>query len=145
MRVIGVIIVILALAIGIIPQFTDCLSQGGAIELPSGASIPMRCHWTRQAEVAVALPLGIAGIAMVASRRRTTLRVLSVITISLGLSAILLPTYLIGVCASEEMICNMVMKPTLLFAGILTMTVGLAGLVYLRDDGSPTNSVTGSE
>jgi sugar phosphate permease len=86
--------------------------------------------------VAVAFPLGIVGIAVLASRRKPTSRTLSVVTISLGLGAVLLPTVLVGVCASEDMICNMVMKPTLLFAGILTMAVGLVGLVYLRDDGS---------
>ncbi len=136
MKAIGAVIVILALVIGVVPQFTDCLSQGSSIELPNGTSIPMKCHWTRQAEVAVALPLGLAGIVMLAGRRRSTLRALSIVTISLGLAAVLLPATLIGVCASEEMICNMVMKPTLLFAGILTMAVGLVGLVYLRDDGS---------
>jgi hypothetical protein len=139
MRAIGAIIVVLALVIGIIPQFTDCLSQGSAIELPSGATIPMRCHWTRQAEVAVALPLGVVGVAMIASRRRHTRRALSIVTASLGLAAVLVPTYLIGVCASEEMICAMVMKPTLLLAGILTMAVGVVGLVYLRDDGGQDN------
>jgi hypothetical protein len=136
-KAVGAIIIALALAIGIIPQFTDCLSQGGAIELPSGATIPMRCHWTRQAEVAVALPLLVVGIAMVASRSKPALRVLSIVAISLGLAAVLLPTYLIGVCVSQEMICNLVMKPTLLLAGILTMAVGLVGLIYLRDDGAP--------
>jgi hypothetical protein len=136
MKAIGAIIVALALVIGVVPQFTDCLSQGGAIRLSDGTSIPMRCHWTRQAEIAVALPLAVVGVATLASRRRSILRVLSIVTISLGLGAVLLPTTLIGVCTSEEMICNLVMKPTLLFAGILTMAVGLVGLVYLRDDGS---------
>jgi hypothetical protein len=136
MKAIGGIIVALALVIGIVPQFTDCLSQGGAIQLPNGTSIPMRCHWTRQAEVAVALPLGVVGVAMLASRRRSTLRALSVVAVSLGLAAVLLPAALIGVCSSAEMICNMVMRPTLLLAGIVTMAVGLVGLVYLRDDGS---------
>jgi hypothetical protein len=136
MKAIGTIIAALALVIGLVPQFSDCLSQGSAIELPSGTSIPMRCHWTRQAEVAVALPLGVVGIIMVASRRRSALRALSIVAMSLGLAAVLLPTYLIGVCASEEMICSMVMKPTLLFAGILTIAVGLVGIVYLRDDGA---------
>jgi hypothetical protein len=140
MRAIGAIIIVLALVIGIVPQFTDCLSQGGAIELPSRATIPMRCHWTRQAEAAVALPLGVVGVVMIASRRRHTRRALSVIAMALGLAAVLLPTYLIGVCASEEMICAMVMKPTLLLAGILTMAVGLVGLIYLRDDGAPDES-----
>jgi hypothetical protein len=145
MKAIGTIIAALALVIGLVPQFSDCLSQGSAIELPSGTSIPMRCHWTRQAEVAVALPLGVVGIIMVASRRRSALRALSIVAMSLGLAAVLLPTYLIGVCASEEMICSMVMKPTLLFAGILTMAVGLVGLVYLRDDGTQATPAADAE
>jgi hypothetical protein len=135
MKAIGAFLVILALVIGIVPQFTDCLAQGSAIELPNGASIPMRCHWTRQAEVAVAFPLGIVGILVLLNRRRQTLRTLLLVGMALGLAAILLPAYLIGVCASDDMICSMLMKPTLLFAGVLTMATCLVGLVYLRGEG----------
>lgn len=134
MKVIGVILVALALIIGIVPQFTDCLAQGSAIELPNGNTIPMRCHWTRQAEVAVAFPLGIVGILVLLTRRRQTLRALLIVGIALGIAAILLPAYLIGVCAGEDMICSMVMKPTLLFAGVLTVGTSLVGLVYLRGE-----------
>lgn len=135
MRAIGVILFILALVIGIVPQFTDCLAQGSAIELPNGNIVPMRCHWTRQAEVAVAFPLGIVGILVLFSRRRPALRVLLFVGASLGAAAILVPTYLIGVCASADMICNMLMRPTLLFAGILTVATCLVGVVYLRGQG----------
>jgi hypothetical protein len=132
MKAIGTFFIILALVIGIVPQFTDCLAQGKTIALPNGKTIPMKCHWTRQAEVAVAIPLGLVGILTFSSKRRETRRVLSGLGLSLGLVAILLPTTLIGVCASQEMMCNMVMKPTLIFAGALTMATGLVGLVYLR-------------
>jgi len=134
MKAIGVILIVLALIIGIVPQFTDCLAQGSAIELPNGTTIPMRCHWTRQAEVAVALPLGVVGILVLFSRRRQTLRALLLVGMALGIAAFLLPAYLIGVCASEDMICNMLMKPTLLFAGILTIATCLVGVVYLRGE-----------
>ena len=40
------ILIILALVVAIVPQFTDCQSQGRAIELPNGKTIPMKCHWT---------------------------------------------------------------------------------------------------
>ena len=130
MKAIGAILVALALVIGIVPQFTDCLAQGSAIELANGAAIPMRCHWTRQAEVAVAIPLGIVGFLVFFNRRRQTLRALLLVGIALGLGAILLPAYLIGVCASDDMICSMLMKPTLLFAGVLTVATCLVGLVY---------------
>ena len=135
MKAIGAILIILALVIGIVPQFTDCLAQGSAIELPNGKTIPMRCHWTRQAEVAVALPLGIVGILVLFSRRRQTQRALLFVGMALGAAAFLLPAYLIGVCASDDMICSMLMKPTLLFAGILTVATCLAGVVYLRGEG----------
>jgi len=135
MKVIGAIIVVLALVVGVVPQFTDCLSQGQAIELPNGTTLPMRCHWTRQAEVAVALPLGVVGILTIVNKRRQTLRALSILAVALGLGAILLPAYLIGVCASADMICSMIMKPTLLLAGVLTMGAGAVGLIYLRGEG----------
>jgi hypothetical protein len=138
MKAIGAILVALALVIGIVPQFTDCLAQGSAIELPNGNILPMRCHWTRQAEVAVAFPLAIVGILVLISRRRQTLRALSFVGIALGVAAILLPTYLIGVCASDDMICSMLMKPTLLFAGVLTAATSLVGLVYLRGEAWPS-------
>jgi hypothetical protein len=132
MKAIGAIIVILALVIGIVPQFTDCLAQGKAITLPNGNSLPMKCHWTRQAEVAVAIPLLVVGVLTILSRRKQTLRALAVVGLALGAAAILIPAYLIGVCASDEMICSMLMKPTLLFAGTLTITVNVIALVYLR-------------
>jgi hypothetical protein len=145
MKVIAAILIVLALVIGIVPQFTDCLSQGSAIELANGMRLPMRCHWTRQAEVAVAMPLGAVGLLMLFSRRRQTLRALLVVGIVLGVAAILLPAYLIGVCASDEMICSMLMKPTLLFAGVLTVATSLVGLVYLRGPGQDTLEGSGME
>ena len=57
MKVIGVLMVVLALVSGILPQFTDCSSQGRAITLPNGKQIDMKCHWTARAEAAMALPL----------------------------------------------------------------------------------------
>ncbi|MGD8598649.1 MAG: DUF4418 family protein [Anaerolineae bacterium] len=143
MRAIGVILVALALVIGIVPQFTDCWAQGSAIALPNGNRLPMRCHWTRQAEVAVAFPLGIAGLMVLFTRRRQTLRALLVVGLALGIAVILVPAYLIGVCASDDMICSLVMKPTLLFAGILTVATNLAGLVYLRGAEPDTLSTAG--
>ena len=148
MKAIGAILVALALIIGIVPQFTDCLAQGSAIELPNGNRLPMRCHWTRQAEVAVAFPLGIVGILVLLSHRRQTLRALLLVGIALGVAAFLLPAYLIGVCASDDMICSMLMKPTLLFAGVLTVATCLTGVVYLRGEGGDftgTDPIVGEE
>jgi len=137
-KTIGVVLVTLAMIIGILPQFTDCMAQGGALQLSNGSTLPMRCHWTRQAEVAVALPLGVVGAVVLVNRRRQTLRVALIIGIALSAAAVLLPTYLIGVCASEDMVCNMVMKPALVFAGVVATLTNLVGLVYLRGDMRPS-------
>ena len=144
MKVIAAILIILALIVGIVPQFTDCLAQGKAIELPNGKSLPMKCHWTRQAEVAVALPLLVVGVLMLFSRRRTTLRILAAVALALGISAILVPAYLIGTCASAEMVCNLLMKPVLLFAGIVIVVTSVVALVYLRGE-DPDAVDTGTE
>jgi hypothetical protein len=144
MKVIAVILIILALIVGIVPQFTDCLAQGREIEMPNGKTMPMKCHWTRQAEIAVALPLLVVGVLMLFSRRRSTLRILAVVALVLGVSAILIPAYLIGTCASAEMICNLLMKPILLFAGILIVVTSAVALVYLRGE-DPDAVDTGTE
>ena len=76
-------------------------------------------------------------------RSRTLLSALLVVGLALGIAVILVPAYLIGVCASDDMICSLVMKPTLLFAGILTVATNLAGLVYLRGAEPDTLSTAG--
>ena len=144
MKVIAAILIILALIVGIVPQFTDCLAQGREIEMPNGKTIPMKCHWTRQAEVAVALPLLVVGVLMLFSHRRSAQRILAAVALILGISAILVPAYLIGTCASAEMICNLLMKPILLFAGIVVVATSVVALVYLRGEG-PDAVDTGTE
>ena len=134
MKLIGAVLVLLSLVLGVVPIFSDCQSQGNAITLASGATLPMKCHWTGRAELAVAGPLLFVGGLTMALRRRQARRALLALGLVLGVFAILLPTALIGVCGNPEMICNLVMKPTLVFAGLLTVGAILAGLVYLRGD-----------
>jgi hypothetical protein len=129
MKVIASILIVLALVIAVVPQFTDCQSQGRALTLQSGKTVPMKCHWTGQAEIVVGGPLLILGGLMFANRRRGTLRSLSILGIVLGVFAVLLPTALIGVCASADMLCNSVMKPTLIFSGSLVTIASLVGLI----------------
>ena len=129
MKTIGIIFVVLALAIGVVPQFTNCSAQGRSLELANGRTTPMKCYWTAQAELAVAGPLLLVGGLVIFNRRKETQRTLSMAGALLGVFAILLPTSLIGVCASDEMLCNILMKPTLVFSGVVVVMAGLLGLV----------------
>jgi protein-S-isoprenylcysteine O-methyltransferase Ste14 len=128
-KAIGIIFVVLALAIGVVPQFTNCSAQGRSLDLANGRTIPMKCYWTAQAELAVAVPLLLVGGFVALSRRKEAQRALSSVGALLGVFAILLPTSLIGVCASDEMLCNILMKPTLVFSGVVAVMAGLLGLV----------------
>jgi hypothetical protein len=128
MKVIAVILVVLALVIGVVPQFTDCQSQGKAITLANGKTIPMKCHWTAIAEIVTAVTLGAVGVLLFVSKRKETRLVLAVLAAVLGAFSLLLPTVLIGVCSSG-MMCEIVMKPLLVLCGILVMLAGLVALI----------------
>jgi hypothetical protein len=124
MKVAAVVIIVLAVVVGVVPQFTDCQSHGRSIGLADGRSLSMKCHWTAKAEIALAVPLLLCGVSLLVSRRKESWRQQAVLTIALGLFVVLLPTVLIGVCAKPDMVCCALMKPTLTLAGILVATLG---------------------
>ena len=125
MKYIGILIIVLALVIGILPQFTDCQSQGRAITTADGKTVPMKCHWTAVAELILAIPLAAIGGMLFFSKRRETRLSLSVLGALIGVFVVLIPTTLIGVCASSMMLCNNLMMPTLVLVGILVVAAGL--------------------
>jgi hypothetical protein len=130
-KFLGITLVILALAIAIIPTFTDCQSQGKSITLANGKTIPMKCHWTGVAEIATAVPLIGVGVMMIPSRRKSNLMSLGIMGSLLGIMAVLLPNKLIGVCSSS-MVCNTVMQPSLTALGALAIVGGLGAVVLSR-------------
>jgi len=128
MKVIAAIFIISAMVIGIVPQFTDCESQGRAIELGNGKTVPMKCHWSAQAEIPLAVTLLAVGVLMWIKNSKESRLILSILGIVLGVFVILIPTYLFGVCASFEMLCNSLMKPILIFFGTVTTIASVIGL-----------------
>ncbi|MGQ9554918.1 MAG: DUF4418 family protein [Anaerolineae bacterium] len=129
MKAVAAILIVLAIGLAVIPQFTDCQSQGKMITLPNGKQIPMKCHWSAQAELALAVPLAAVGVMLAAGKRRETGRFLSITGAILGVLAILVPTALIGVCDSSEMICRTTMEPSVILMGTLVILASLVGLV----------------
>ena len=125
MKIASILLVLLALVVAFVPQFTDCESQGRAITLANGMTIPMKCHWTGQSELALSAPLLGLGILLRTSRRKESLRSLGVLGMIVGVFIILLPTALIGVCSDPHMICNAVMRPTLILTGTMTCIASL--------------------
>jgi hypothetical protein len=156
-KVLAVLIVIAALVIIIVPQFTNCesgkdnaatksitiinvgsastaqyagmSSTMGAAE--AAAALPyrmMKCFWSARAEIIAGIPLFVVGVLLLFARRRETTRVLGIVAVVVGLLTILIPTTIVGTCANSMMVCNTEMKPTLLVAGGITVALGIAAI-----------------
>lgn len=124
----GVALVVLAIAIAVVPHFNTCQYNGKLITLSSGAAIPMKCTWSAQASIATGAGLLAVGILLPFSRKKETTGFLSVIGITMGAMALLIPTKLIGVCGSS-MPCHTFMQPFLVSSGGLAMALSAVGLV----------------
>ncbi len=88
----GLLVVALGIAIAVVPQFNNCYHDGKSIALANGGTTPMKCVWTARAELATGLPLLAVGAMMTASRRKESLRNLSVMGVVLGVFVMLRPT-----------------------------------------------------
>jgi hypothetical protein len=124
----GITVMALALAIIITPQFLNCSAQGHAMTLANGKTAPMKCLWSARAEIAVGIPILASGAAMLFARKKESLRYLGILGSILGIFVILIPTTLIGVCNST-MVCNTVMRPSLILLGSLTTAISLAQII----------------
>jgi hypothetical protein len=129
LKIPAALIVILAILIGTLPHFFNCQYDGKALTLENGRQVPMKCYWTARASLAVAIPLLAVGLLMAFSKQKEALRALTLVGAVLGGMVILLPTRLIGVCQHPGASCNLVMKPALIFAGILVIGISLVSLV----------------
>jgi hypothetical protein len=130
LKVMGIILILVALIVCIVPQFTDCYSQGLQIDLGDGKLIPMKCHWTAFGEIAAGIPLLVTGILILVSRRKETFFALSILALIINALIILLPTQLIGVCAMPTHTCVTEMKPVLLISGVVGLIASLIAVLY---------------
>ena len=139
-KVLGAVMILMALVLAIAPVFSDCESTGKLLTTADGRTVSMKCHWTGIAEIAAAIPLAIAGIYALVGRRKETLRFAGIVGAASGLVAILLPTVLIGTCMNAAMTCNVLMRPILLAAGILAMVASVALIFVAREPELPAAS-----
>lgn len=128
MKLLGIVVVVLAIGITLIPQFNNCQYEGKTLTTTTGRTVPMKCLWTARAELATGLSLVAVGAMIGASRRKESRRNLAIMGVILGVFAILLPTSLIGVCQTP-MNCNIVMRPSVLVLSSLVIVASLVGLV----------------
>jgi hypothetical protein len=129
MKLSAILIILLAILIAILPLYFNCQHDGKMLTLENGKQIPMKCYWTGRVSAAMGIILLVVGIFLGVSKQPETLRVLNILGIVLGVSIILMPTWIIGVCQHPGASCNLVMKPALIFMGSLVVVINLVGLV----------------
>ena len=77
---------------------------GKMLELVSGKQVPMKCHWAGQAALAICIIiLAVAVMAFLAKKEYKGLMVVNAVA---AVVLFMVFTSLIGVCASEEMRCQ---------------------------------------
>jgi hypothetical protein len=134
-KIIGIFLIVVALAIIIVPMFTDCQSQGKYLTTSTGKEVSMKCHWSGLAEIATGVPLIAVGIMMILTRRKSNIYMLGVIGIIMGILTILFPSNIIGVCQTPTMLCNTAMRPALVVLGAVAIAASAVSMLWARKSG----------
>ena len=82
----------------------------------------MKCFWSCKALIVVGAILALVGLLQLIAKEAKSRKALSVIGLALAISAILIPTVIIGGCAKPEMACKMLTFP-------VTHTLSAAAIV----------------
>ena len=98
---------------------------GKMLTLTTGKEVPMKCHWTAQAAIAVAIIL--VAVAVVAFFAKQDQKKFLIVNAVVGVIIFMLFTSLMGVCASPDMRCN----TTALWAKLVSAVVVCCSLVGL--------------
>lgn len=108
---------------------------GKMLELTTGKQVPMKCHWAGQAAIAVSVILLAA--ALMALLAKKEYKGFMVVTAVCGaLLFMIFATGFIGVCASEEMRCN-VTKVWGIGAAAVTFVTSLINLLSGKEGQVP--------
>ena len=82
----------------------------------------MKCFWSCKALIVVGAVIALIGLLQLISKEAKSRKVLSVVGLALCISAILIPTVIIGGCVKPDMACMMLTFP-------VTHTLSAIGIV----------------
>ena len=107
---------------------------GKLLELATGNTVPMKCHWAGQAAIAVSIIILVAAVMALLTKKEY--KGLMVVNAVAGALLFLVFTSLIGVCASEEMRCQ-VTKIWGIGAAAVTVATALINLLSGKEGQVP--------
>ena len=103
-----------------------CEVNGDYVQTTTGKLLPMPCGYTARAEIGIGALVLVTGMMMGVAQSTESKKFLGAFGISLGAVAILLPTYLIGMCANASHSCRLLTQPVLILVGIAIVITGFA-------------------
>jgi len=124
---------IFAIALGVLAAlipiviFPACSDK---IELINGKTLFMKCHWSAMAELLVGILMLFDGILMIGFKKRETRIALSIMLFLFGLSVLLIPTVVIGMCETATMACRVGTEPALIVVGVITIVVSIGNIFF---------------
>jgi hypothetical protein len=131
----GIVAIVTGILIALIPKviFPVCTDM---IELINGKSLYMKCHWTAMAELLIGGLIAFNGILLVLFNRYETRLALSIMLFLFGLTALLIPTSVIGMCETATMACRVGTEPALIVVSVIIMAVSIGNIIsqisYIR-------------
>jgi Domain of unknown function (DUF4418) len=126
--ILGVAFVTLGILVAVTPWyiFPVCEMYGMYATTSAGKEMLMPCGYTARAETWMAAPMLIlAGAILPLSKTKESRRAISIFSVWLGALVLLLPIYIIGICANPEHPCMVGTLPALVLLGSATIAVSL--------------------
>ncbi len=101
------------------------IGEGGAM------SKPMACHYTAVTELYIGIGIVVAGVLLIALKKKLVRAWLSVFLGLAGIFELLVPTVLIGVCGSTKMSCHVLTLPALIIFSSVVIAFGVLNAIHL--------------
>lgn len=92
----------------------------------------MKCFWSCKALIVVGAVLALIGLLQLIAKEAKSRKVLAVVGLALAVSAILIPTVIIGGCVKPEMACKVLTFP--ITHSLSVATIVLQGLTVLAKE-----------
>ncbi len=125
----GIVAITLGILVALTPIaiFPVCTDM---IELMNGKTLFMKCHWTAMAELLVGILIVFDGMLIMGFKKHETRTALSIMLFLFGLTALVIPTVVIGMCETATMACRVGTEPALIVVSVITMVVGIGNTFF---------------
>ncbi len=92
----------------------------------------MKCFWSCKALIVIGAILALVGVLQLISKEVKSRKVLAVVGLALAVSAILIPTVVIGGCVKADMACKILTFP--ITNALSTVAIVLQGIALIEKE-----------